>query len=80
MFVSLRNPSIFGGGGKIVLVFEIINLFYLQGISTVKRFRQSTAFSFKNFVIDSLPLTGRYLCKQISPFWLDNRDVHCAGA
>jgi len=29
-------------------------------------------------VIDSLPLMGRYFCKQISPFWLDNRDVHCA--
>jgi len=26
-------------------------------------------------VIDSLPLMGRYFCKQISPFWLDNRDV-----
>jgi len=46
----------------------------------VRRLRQSTEFSFKNFVIDSLPLMGRYLCKQISPFWLDNRDVHRAGA
>jgi len=81
MLVSLRNPSIFWGGGKVVLVFEIIYLiFYLQGTSTVKRLRQSTVFSFKILVIDSLPLMGRYLCKQISPFWLDNRYVHCAGA
>ena len=26
-------------------------------------------------VIDSLPLMGRYFCKQILPFWLDNLDV-----
>jgi len=26
-------------------------------------------------MIDSLPLIGRYFCKQISPFWLNNRDV-----
>ena len=26
-------------------------------------------------MIDSLPSTGRYFCKQISSFWLDNRDV-----
>ena len=26
-------------------------------------------------MIDSLPLKGRYFCKQISPFWLDNLDV-----
>ena len=26
-------------------------------------------------MIDSLPLIGRCFCKQISPFWLDNRDV-----
>jgi len=25
--------------------------------------------------MDRLPLMGRYLCKQISPFWLENRDV-----
>jgi len=46
----------------------------------VKRLQQSTAFCFKKIVIDSLPLMGRYLCKQIWAFWLDNRDVHCAGA
>jgi len=26
-------------------------------------------------VIDSLPPMGRYFCKQVSSFWLDNRDV-----
>jgi len=26
-------------------------------------------------VIDSLPLMGKYFCKQISAFWQDNRDV-----
>jgi len=44
----------------------------------VKRLQHSTAFCFKKFVIDSLQLMGRYFCKQILPFWLDNRDVHCA--
>jgi len=38
MFVSLRNPSIFAGGGKVVLVFEIIYLFlpsrYFYGQTT----------------------------------------------
>jgi len=38
MFVSLRNPSIFWGGGKVVLVFEIICLFlpssYFYGQTT----------------------------------------------
>jgi len=29
---------------------------------------------FKLFVVYSLPLLGRYFCKQRSPFWLDNRD------
>jgi len=46
----------------------------------VKRLRKSTTFCFKHFVIDILPLFGGYLYKQISPFWLDNRDVHRAGA
>jgi len=27
MFVSTRTPNVFGGGGKVVLVFEIIYLF-----------------------------------------------------
>ena len=44
----------------------------------VKRLQQPTGFYFKHFMIDSLPLMGRYFCKQILPFWLDNRDVHCA--
>ena len=71
MFVSSRNPSIFLGGGKLVIVFEMIYLFStFKVFSMVKRLRQSTAFCFKNFVID----------EQISPFWLDNRDVHPAGA
>ena len=62
-----------------MLVFVIIYLFSTFKIfSIVKRLQQSTAFCFKHFVIDSLPLMGRYFCKQISPFWLDNRDVHCA--
>jgi len=26
-------------------------------------------------VIDGLLLMGRYFCKQISPYWLDSRDV-----
>ena len=26
-------------------------------------------------MIDSFPLIGRYFCKHISSFWLDNRDV-----
>jgi len=26
-------------------------------------------------LIDSFPLVGRYFCKQISPVWLDSRDV-----
>jgi len=26
-------------------------------------------------VIDTFPLIGGYFCKQISPFWLYNRDV-----
>ena len=43
----------------------------------VKRLQQSTAFCFKHFVIDSLPLMGRYFCKQISPFWPD-RQSWCA--
>jgi len=78
MFVSSRNSSIFLGGGKVVLVFEIICLFStFKVFFMVKRLRQSTTFC---FVIDSLPLMGKYLYKQISPFWLDNRDVHCAGA
>jgi len=64
-----------------VLVFQIIYLFpTFKVFSMVKRLRQSTAFCFKNFVVDSLPLMGGYLYKQISPFWLDNRDVHRAGA
>jgi len=41
----------------------------------VKWLQQSTAFCFKQLVIDSLPLTGRYFCKQISPLYLDNRVV-----
>ena len=58
-----------------MLVFEMIHLFStFKVFSMVKR--QSTAFCFKNFVIDSLPLMGGY--KQISPFWLDNRDAHRA--
>jgi len=61
MFVSSRNPSIFLGGGKVVLVFVIIYLFSTFNVfSMVKRLRQSTAFCFKNFVIDSLPLMGGY--------------------
>jgi len=46
----------------------------------VKRLLESTAFCFKNFVIDSLPLMGGYSYKQISPFWIGSRDVHRAGA
>jgi len=34
----------------------------------VKRLRQSTAFCFKHFVIDSFPLMGRYFCKQVRHF------------
>ena len=61
MFVSSRNPSIFWGVGKVVLVFEIIYLFStFKVFSMIKRLRQSTAFCFKNFVIDSLPLMGGY--------------------
>ena len=64
-----------------MLVFEIMYLFStLKVFFMVKRLRQSTTFCFKNFVIDSLQLMGGYLYKQISPFWLDNRDVHRAGA
>ena len=53
-----------------MLVFKIIYLFSIFKIfSIVKLLQQSTAFCFKHFVIDSLPLMGRYFCKQISPFW-----------
>ena len=48
-----------------------------KAISMDKRRQQSTRFCFKNFVIDSLPLMGRYSCKQISSFWLD-RQSWCA--
>jgi len=42
----------------------------------VNRLRQSIAFSFKNFVIDSFPLMSRYCLMCIYVM----RDVHCAGA
>jgi len=68
-------------GGNVVLVFEIIYIFSIFKLfAMVKRLRQSTAFCFKNYMIDILSLMGRYFCKQISTFWLDNRYVHCAGA
>ena len=64
-----------------MLVFELIYLFStFKVFFMVKRLRKSTTFCFKHFVIDILPLFGGYLYKQISPFWLDNRDVHRAGA
>ena len=60
--LSLRvTRAFFGGEEKVVLVFEMIHLFStFKVFSMVKRLRQSTAFCFKNFVIDSLPLMGGY--------------------
>jgi len=78
MFVSTRTQAVLGGRKNCACFRNSIPFFDIQDISMVKRLQQSTAFCFEHFVIDSLPLMGRYFCKQISPFWLDNRYVHCA--
>jgi len=78
MFVSTRTPSVFLGGSESCTYFR----------NNIPFFRPSSCFvwsdDFDNqqhfvlnslWLINSLPLMGRYFCKQISSFWLDNRDV-----
>ena len=75
--LSLGVPqAFFFGRKKVVLVLEIIFLsFDLQVIFCGQMTSIINSILFQIVVIDSLPLMGRYFCKQISPFWLDNRDV-----
>jgi len=80
MLVSTRTPSFFFQGGKLCLiVFEKISFSRPSSYFLWPNdFDNQQHFVLKYFVIDSFPLMGRYFCKQISPFWLDNRGVHCA--
>jgi len=71
MFVSTRTPNVF-------LWRESCACFR----NNIPLFRPSSYFVWSNdfdnqqhLVSNVLPLMGRYFCKQISPFWLDNRDV-----
>ena len=55
---------------RLYLFFDLQVIFYGQMTLII-----INSILFKQFVIDSLPLMGRYFCKQISPIWLNNRDV-----
>jgi len=74
MFVSTRIPSVFlGGTDSCACVGNNIPFFRPY-------FLWSNDFDNRqHFLSNSLPLTGRYFCKQISPFRLD-RQSWCAGA
>jgi len=62
--------------GGFVVVFKITTFFPPSSYFPWSNgFDKSLAFCFKYFVIDSLPLIGRYFCKQMSPFLVDNRHV-----